>query len=82
MTCREFADFLDDYFSGELDAARRELFDRHLSMCSDCRNYLSTYRQTVDLSRAAFDDAELPTDVPPQLVRAILQARQSGGKTP
>jgi len=81
MTCREFADFLSDYFSGELDLARREVFDRHLSVCSDCRNYLSTYRTTVKLTQTAFVDDQIPADVPPQLLRAILQARQSGGES-
>ena len=75
MTCREFADFVIDYFDGQLDADARAQFDRHLTLCPDCVHYLQQYRDTVQAGQMAFDD-ELPQFVPDDLVRAILEARR------
>ena len=80
MTCREFADFMADYLSGDLPAALRQEFDRHLHLCVNCREYLDGYEATIKLGKRAFDDldAGVPADVPEQLVRAILAARNHG----
>jgi anti-sigma factor RsiW len=76
VTCREFADFVMDYFDGQLGAEARARFDRHLSLCPDCVSYLQQYRDTVQAGQAAFDD-ELPAAVPDDLVRAILDAKRT-----
>jgi putative zinc finger protein len=79
VTCREFADFMGDYLSGELLPALRGPFDHHLSLCVNCQRYLASYRETVALGKQAFTDADaaLPADVPEELVKAILAARSS-----
>jgi Putative zinc-finger len=79
VTCREFADFMGDYLSGELPPALRGAFDHHLSLCVNCQRYLASYRATVALGKQAFADADaaLPADVPEELVKAILAARSS-----
>jgi anti-sigma factor RsiW len=79
VTCREFADFMMDYLSGELPSERRGHFEQHLSLCANCRRYLASYEETVKLEKRAFDDedAAVPADVPEELVRAILAARRS-----
>lgn len=76
MTCREVADFLADYVSGALAADVRAQFDRHLSVCPNCRAYLATYRATIELGRRAFvtPDADAQSEVPAELVSAILDA--------
>ena len=78
MTCREFADFMMDYLSGELSSESRAEFEYHLSLCSNCRMYLASYRESVKLGKRAFDDEDdaLPAEVPEQLVNAILAARR------
>jgi anti-sigma factor RsiW len=76
VTCREFADFMSDYFAGELLADVRAQFDDHLARCVNCRRYLTSYQESVTLGKHAYDDCvELPKDVPEDLVRAILAAR-------
>ena len=76
MTCREVADFLADYVSGALAADVRAQFDRHLSVCANCRAYLATYRATIELGRLAFatPDADARDEIPEELVTAILAA--------
>lgn len=78
MTCRELADFLADYLSGDLPAGPRAEFEQHLSCCPNCRQYLADYRATIELGRRAFLDeaADVPAEVPEGLVKAILDARK------
>lgn len=77
MTCREFADFIMDYLSGELPAATRAEFETHLGSCTNCQHYLTSYRETISLGQRAFedDDASVPLQIPAELVAAILAAR-------
>ena len=78
MTCREFADFVMEYLSGELSSEARQSFQQHVSVCANCQRYLTSYEESVKLGRRAFDDdGELPADVPEDLVKAILAARRS-----
>lgn len=78
MTCREFADFMADYLSGELAPDQGTAFDRHLAACPPCQAYLNDYAATIRLGRAAFaePDSPVPDAVPAGLVSAILAARR------
>jgi len=77
ITCQEFADFLSDYLSGEVTGREQRVFDAHVEACPPCRDYLSTFRKTVELGRmvCSNDEAPVPNDVPEDLVQAILAAR-------
>jgi anti-sigma factor RsiW len=78
MTCREFADFMADYLSGELPAGSRSKFEQHLEVCANCVKYIAGYKATIELGRAAFDDPDAPAPdyVPEDLVQAILSAKR------
>jgi anti-sigma factor RsiW len=77
MTCREFTEFLLEYFSHEVPAQQRAVFEHHLAQCLSCRRYVQSYAQTIRLGKAAFAEPEAPTpaDVPEELIQAILAAR-------
>ncbi len=77
MKCREFTEFIVDYLGGVLPEEVRALFERHLSRCDNCRAYLSNYQATIAMEQQAFvdEEAELPSDVPEDLIQAILNAR-------
>lgn len=72
-TCRELIDFLGDYLSGELPAAQRAEFERHLAICPPCVAYLKTYEQTIRLGKSACTDVN--EEPPEELIKAILAAR-------
>jgi anti-sigma factor RsiW len=79
VKCREFTEFIADYLMGTLPAETGALFERHLSRCDNCRAYLSNYRATLAMEQQAFEDdnADVPAEVPEELIQAILNARRS-----
>ena len=78
MKCRELAEFLIDYVSGELPNETRVHFEMHLTRCRNCHAYLIQYEATVKAGKIACDEHsdELPTNVPDDLVKAVLAARK------
>jgi anti-sigma factor RsiW len=78
ITCRTFVDFLMEYLDGSLPPGQADSFDEHLAQCTACVAYMKTYQETVRLGKQAFSDpdAEVPEDVPEELVKAILEARK------
>ena len=78
ITCREFEDFILAYLEGELPERKRFVFELHLKVCRDCRDYLAAYRRTMEVSKRAFaqPDDPVPEAVPEDLVKAILAARE------
>ena len=77
ITCREFEAFVLAYIDGDLTQNQLTIFNLHLKMCRECREYLAAYQCTMELTRATalrtetFDSSEVPED----LVKAILAAK-------
>lgn len=84
MTCRELVSFLMDYLDGGLSVRQRAVFEGHLRVCPECREYLAAYRATVERSREAFceDSDAIPLDIPEDLVRALLDSRGLRSSSP
>lgn len=84
MTCRELIDFIMEYDDGTLPEKQRVLFEEHLSICDDCVHYLASYRSAVQLGKMMIipTDEEVSTEVPEELIRSILAARQADGTSP
>ncbi len=78
ITCKEFEDFVLRYLDGELSARQRSVFELHMRLCRECREYLAAYRRTIEVGREASKSADeaLPDDVPEDLIKAILEARK------
>ena len=85
MTCRDVADFLMDYLAGELPAATRDIFERHLRECPECREYLALYQTAVAMGRRAFaveNATAAVVDIPEKLVIAVVSSLQARNKAP
>lgn len=81
ISCKECIEFLDDYLAGEVPPSVLENFEKHLSLCPPCRDFIDSYRKTIEVTRCACREADEKAncdDVPPALIQAILQARKSG----
>lgn len=74
LTCAEADAFISDYVDGQLPAAQRRIFERHMRLCRHCRAYLKAYRRTVTLARLSAVEQRAPaaTRMPEELVHAIL----------
>jgi len=69
MTCREFAEILIDFVSGEIAEDQRSLVEEHLGACQHCVVYAETYRLTTVVAR------NLPKDALPAHCEQRLRAR-------
>lgn len=80
MKCRDFTQFIVEYQAGELTAETRLAFEAHLKKCGNCVHYLHGYELTVLLEKAAYgcigSSDDVPSEVPEELVQAILSARR------
>lgn len=78
ISCAEAEEFIVEYLDGELARSKRKVFERHLKMCADCRQYLDAYQTSIALGKAAFaaPDAAAIEAMPEELVQAILDARR------
>lgn len=79
ITCEAFEDFILAYLEGELTRRQEFVFELHLKMCRECRDYLTAYRSSMRLAKDGFareDEAVLPETVPEDLIKAVLDARE------
>ncbi|MFO0860199.1 MAG: zf-HC2 domain-containing protein [Phycisphaerales bacterium] len=76
ITCRGCSEFLMAYLDSELGTDIRTRFEQHLDRCCSCRNYVESYRQTVQLAKEACCPKANPHlgKMPPELVSAILSS--------
>jgi anti-sigma factor RsiW len=70
MTCRQCAELLLEFLSGELQRELHEMMQEHLQSCPPCVHFVETYRITITLSRK-LPPAELPPDVAERLWAAM-----------
>ena len=79
ISCREFEEFIIDYFEDDLPPRQRLVFDIHLKMCRECQDYLSAYCSVVDLTKRAYEKKEqfATEPAPEHLIEAILIARDA-----
>ena len=79
ITCQQFEDFIVAYLEEELPKGQVFVFELHLKVCRECRDYLAAYKRTIEISKRVFQDPDqpVPADVPEDLVKAILAAREA-----
>lgn len=78
ITCREFEAFVLGYLDGNLPARQAKIFEWHLRLCRECREYLEAYERTIEIGKAVLGPANdsVPEDIPEDLIRAVLDARK------
>ncbi len=80
MTCQELIDFLTDYLDGQLPLRQRVAFELHLTLCSECRDYLHNFKTAIEATKQACCESQAPKiePIPESLVSAILRSRNQG----
>ena len=65
LTCKELVELVTDYLEGSLSRRDRKRFDKHVDGCTNCREYLAQFQETIrltgtlreeDVSKAAADE--------------------------
>lgn len=82
VNCQQCIDFLADYLDGELPAEQRDFFEKHLTMCPPCKEYLESYQRAIQLGRKCECECECDSaaqPMPEELVKAILDSLKRGG---
>ena len=76
ITCLEFENFIQNYLDDTLPSKQRKLFEWHMRICKECRDYLAAYNRAIELGQATLGNADepVPQDVPEDLIQAILDA--------
>ena len=77
ISCVEFESFIQAYTDGELDSKTKRVFELHIRFCRECREYLAAYQRTIEVGSSLLQDtpSKIPRDVPEELIRAVLLAR-------
>lgn len=77
MSCREFENFVYDYYEQQLHEDQRKRFEFHMRICPMCELAFKAYVGTSELTSRIFEkeDEVVPTEeVPQELVNAMLAA--------
>jgi anti-sigma factor RsiW len=79
ITCRQFEDFILSYFEGGLTDRERKLFEIHLKVCRECREYLAAYKASMEAAKQGLSDeaTALPDEVPEDLIAAVIASREA-----
>ncbi|MBT5495574.1 MAG: hypothetical protein HOK54_07525 [Alphaproteobacteria bacterium] len=76
INCVEFEDFILAYLEDDLTRRQRSIFEMHMTLCAECREYLQQYQASLALAKSA-EATTVPTEVPEDLIRAVLAAREA-----
>ncbi|MEO9820398.1 MAG: zf-HC2 domain-containing protein [Paracoccaceae bacterium] len=84
ITCREFEAFIVDYLDGALTSKERLLFEVHLKVCRECREYLAAYKASMLVAQQGLsadqDFEEELSAVPEDLIAAVISSRTDPDK--
>lgn len=82
VTCREVVELVTDFLEGTLAVERRDVFERHIAMCTWCETYLYQMRHTLIVVGCLRED-DVPAPVVDSLALAFRAERDArGGDAP
>ena len=62
LVCQQVVELVTDYVEGTLSVSDRQRFERHLSACEHCTEYLAQMRETLRLTGRL-----VPEDLTPEM---------------
>ncbi|NIO06986.1 MAG: hypothetical protein GTO40_02945 [Deltaproteobacteria bacterium] len=72
LLCRNIVDLVINYVEGTLDRPVRQAFESHIADCTNCWQFLTSYRDTMDLGQSLQRE-----DIPPDVRTRLDQFMQS-----
>ena len=79
IDCKSLEKFVVEFLDGQLPKETRLAFLEHIEECKHCKEYLQSYRKSIDLSKAALNSNDTNATnqdgaIPDKLVEAIMAA--------
>ncbi len=74
MTCKQCAELLVDFISGELSPELCAIIRMHMGLCGPCERFLVTYKTTITLTRK-LPPVALPAELVQRLQAAMRDAQ-------
>ena len=56
LTCQELVELVTDYLDGALSRDDRSRFEAHIGACTNCREYLAQFEQTIAVTGTLRED--------------------------
>lgn len=79
ISCREFEEFVADYFEGNLSFLTRLKFNMHLLMCGICRKYIKQYKKTIEIEKEYYQslDEGFDEEPPDELIEIVRKLKKN-----
>jgi len=75
ISCEEFEEFIVEYLEGSLSPRQRSVFELHIKICRECREFLAAYQTSIESAKLELNNDQFIGDVPEDLITAILDSR-------
>jgi len=75
VSCREVVELVTDFLEGTLAIDRRDVFERHIAMCTWCETYLYQMRHTL-IVLGGLREADVPAPLVDSLALAFRAERE------
>ena len=70
MACKTYEDLIDKYIEGLVTIEEKDILDRHMEVCPDCRQEVKELRQIIKAA-GSLGQVELPPNFAPSLMEKI-----------
>ena len=78
MECQETYRLITEYVERDLGQKERDLFERHVDNCSNCKAFFRTYQKTRDLVETLLCD-QLPEELTDEINKVVTSAIKGNG---
>ena len=70
MACKTYEDLIDKYIEGLVTIEEKDILDRHMEVCPECRKEVKELRQVIK-EVSSLGQVELPPNLAPSLMEKI-----------
>jgi hypothetical protein len=78
ITCKEFVEWVTDYFEDKLPADERKRFEAHLAECNGCPTYFEQIRATIQTVGKLSDTLDEVTPTAKQELLGVFKKWKAG----
>ena len=76
LTCQELVELVTDYLDGVLSRRDRKRFEKHISGCPNCTEYVAQFRETIRLT-GTLKDQDISSEAAEDLLAVFAAWRRS-----